>query len=303
MRRARAPVALALTLLLFNLLAAEPNAAAGGTGSSLFEVNLAIPDTGQEAQAPAGGWCGEAAIQMACLYYGSYIPQSVINKAGSPRHPDLYAHELGKAIEGAGFSYEPWNQRDVKGDPLSAFIRWVRTNLAAGRPVVVGAKLYPTQHPEWGCDHFMLAVGAKARSLVFNTTWQRREELTHEQLSATEKGLSFQNPYKVYFALAVTGRRSATPNARPVSVRMDPERKDGVVKCSLHIADLEKGRKYTLIKVGDPGGLEKNANRGGNGVETETFVAQSVSVEIAKTIPADKPAVFHCVPQSEAGGN
>ena len=32
-------------------------------------------------------------------------------------------------------------------------------------------KIYPTAHPEWGLDHFVLAVGLDARGLTVNTTW------------------------------------------------------------------------------------------------------------------------------------
>jgi hypothetical protein len=219
---------------------------------------------------------------MACLHYGAYIPQKTINKAGKPEHPDLYAQELGGALNALGFAYEPFRNEDANRP--AAFIAWIRENLAAGRPVIVGAKINPTQHPEWVCDHFMLAVGSKKQSLVFNTTWKRQEELTHEQLASVEKGLSFKNDYNRYFGLAVTGRKVNATGGKTVSIVMSAEKKDSAVKCNVTISGLEKGKKYTLT------------SRVGEAVETEAFTAQSATAEFLKPVPRDKPALFYCLP-------
>lgn len=288
MRRPKVFVWLAPALLAFSLLAAESQPAAAPA-----DVDLGIPDTGQEAGKPAGGWCGEAAIQMACLHYGAYIPQRIINRAGNPKHPDLYAEELGRALDGVGFSYELWQPKEGDEAPVAGFMRWIRTNLAAGRPVVVGAKINPTLHPEWVCDHFMLAVGAKANSLIFNTTWQRQEELTHEQLAATNKGLGFENRYRRYCGLVVTGRKSGRANERPVSIRLDSAADNGAVKCTVTVKDLENGKQYVLVRED---GLAARPEAAPPGADRETFTASSATRELTRTIPADKPSVFYCVP-------
>jgi len=303
MQNARPPIFifhLAFFILNFELLAgvaaqelaAPPGSARGPDGQR--EVNLDIPDTGQDQKVPRGGWCGEAAIQMAGFQYGAYIPQKTINQAGNPRHPDLYAGELGRALTGVGLAYEPWDQRDVKDDVLAAFLRWVRTHLAGGHPVLVGAKINPTQHPEWALDHFMLAVGAKAQSFVFNTTWKKQEEITLEQLSSMNKGLSFENTHKLYFALAVTGRK---PNrGLPVRLAIKREKDDAPVTCTVSVSGLEKGQRYVLVTTSDLGGFEKAA---ANTVATEKFTAESEKKTIVKTVPADKPALFYCLRESE----
>ncbi|MGD0094480.1 MAG: hypothetical protein ABSE73_31615 [Planctomycetota bacterium] len=290
MRQSKAFVWLASALLTLSLLAIEPQPAAAQA-----DIDLGIPDTGQEAGVPAGGWCGEAAIQMACLHYGAYIPQRLINRAGKPQHPDLYAEELGRALDGVGFSYEHWKPRAAGESNVAGFIGWIRTNLAAGRPVIVGAKVNPTQHPEWVCDHFMLAVGAKAHSLIFNTTWKRREELTREQLAGTDKGLGFENSYRHYFGLVVTGKKAGRANERPVSIRLDPAASGGGAKCTVLVRDLEKGRQYVLVREGGPAA---HADAAPHGADRETFTASSNTREIPTALPAAEPSVFYCVPAS-----
>ena len=133
-------------------------------------ISLEIPDTGQEQRRPESGWCGEAAIQMALSYYGAYASQQAINRAGKPVHPDLYANEVPVAMSNLGMEFKAW-----QGEGMPAFLRWVQGELTAGHPVLLGVKIYPTAHPEWGLDHFVLAVGCTKESLTYNTTWKRQE--------------------------------------------------------------------------------------------------------------------------------
>ncbi len=40
--------------------------------------------------------------------------------------------------------------------------------------MLAGVKVLPTQHPEWGLDHFVLVVGHGDQGLLVNTTWGDR---------------------------------------------------------------------------------------------------------------------------------
>jgi hypothetical protein len=171
-------------------------------------ISLEIADTGQEQRRPESGWCGEAAIQMAMSHHGVYASQQAINRAGKPEHPDLYAQDIARAMTNLGMEFSPW-----RGNGLAAFQQWVRSQLADGHPVLLGVKIYPTAHPEWGLDHFVLAVGCTQDALTLNTTWRTQETKTFASLSTQDKGLSFANRYGTYFGYAITGMKLASPQA------------------------------------------------------------------------------------------
>ena len=90
------------TLILFT--AYGGGTSAFGQVASKQGVDLAvIPAISQDPTCPPEGWCGEASIQMAAMYYGCYFPQKMINAAGHPNHPDLWNTELAGALEALGF--------------------------------------------------------------------------------------------------------------------------------------------------------------------------------------------------------
>ena len=93
---------------------AESNA---GTGT--FVLN--IPDRPHAPERPREGWCGECAIQQALLFHGAYYHQRDINKAGKPKHPDLYARDIPVALKALRFraTYGP------SRSPLPEFMDWV----------------------------------------------------------------------------------------------------------------------------------------------------------------------------------
>lgn len=137
-------------------------------------------------EAPPSGWCGETAIQEALLYYGVWAPQRAINRAGKPAHPDLYSNEMPAAMEALGLRVT-WYAPRARG--FDAFAAWAREAIDAGEPVLAGVKLLPTEHPEWGLDHFVLVVGYGDEGLLVNTTWGRREWIG----KGAKKGISLDS--------------------------------------------------------------------------------------------------------------
>lgn len=136
------------------------------------DVVLPIEARAHAPEAPPAGWCGETAIQEALLHLGIWAPQSSINRAGKPTHPDLYSPDMPVALDAFGVQYTWFAGR---GRGYAAFAAFAREAVDAGDPVLAGVKLLPTQHPEWGLDHFVLVVGHGRRGLLVNTTWGRRE--------------------------------------------------------------------------------------------------------------------------------
>jgi len=245
-------------------------------------VLLGIAPRIHELGRPPEGWCGEAAIQEALLYYGVYYPQEQINEAGKPVHPDLYSHEIPQALRNLGVEYRQWPGGSTD---LGDFLGWVRKRIAAGSPVLVGVKIYPTNHEEWGLDHFVLAVGVEGDSLVFNTTWGFRYTLTERQLRSTEKGFSFANKYHSYYGISIKGPRRLDNSDRPVRLFVQKETADrmaAIVKCE----ELEPGADYSLYRLSSAD--EKHPK------PQITFQAKQRVYAVHDTIGRGSPAVYRC---------
>jgi hypothetical protein len=261
---------------------AEPKA--GGKA-----ISLEIADTGQEPRRPASGWCGEAAIQMALSYYGAYASQQAINRAGKPEHPDLYSNEIPRAMRNVGLEFSAW-----KVDGLEAFSKWIRSQLAEGHPVLLGVKIYPTAHPEWALDHFVLAVGCSEDALTLNTTWGRAETRPFARLSAEATGLSFANRYGTYFGYAITGLKTDPPptGLRPtrVTIARDGDKR---VKLGISMKGLERGKRYRLLRYTD---LEAAGQAGAKADVVQSFLADGPTAAYQETVGIDDVRVYRCVP-------
>ncbi len=170
-----------LSLGALALLGAAPN------------KELPIPDRKQHASSPPSGWCGETAIQEAMLHFGVWASQKRIHAAGKSKHPDLYADEIPVALAALGVEFT----RYVPSKKTS-FDQFVRDAIDAGRPVLAGVKILPTEHPTWGLDHFVLVVGYGPSGLLANTTWGAQQWVT----DTAQKGLSLKN---AFYALAIHG--------------------------------------------------------------------------------------------------
>lgn len=171
---------------------------------------LPIPDRQWAEGAPEEGWCGETSIQMIGLHYGMWAPQSVINARGRSTHVDLWEEDIPGTLGKLGFDFEP----GPRGD-RDDFIAWIIGQLRLGHPVIVGAKLFPSDHPEWDVDHLMPIVGFSPTGLVFNTNleWQQRE-ISWASLAGSTEGISFVSPAAKLFGYAVKGLRHGPPYAR-----------------------------------------------------------------------------------------
>jgi len=261
---------------------------ARGQSAAEESIRLDIPDTGQETRRPDSGWCGEAAIQMALSHYGVYASQQAINRAGKPVHPDLYANEVPVAMSNLGLEFKAW-----QGDGMPAFLRWVQGELAAGHPVLLGVKIYPTAHPEWGLDHFVLVVGCTKESLTYNTTWKRQETRSLALLSSREKGLSIANGSRKYYGLAITGitADSTAGVAKPTRIRIT-QGLDKQVELNITAENLEPGKRYRLVRFTDLAAAEQT---GTQGKLVRSFVAEGPKANFVETVGIDEARVYRCV--------
>jgi hypothetical protein len=185
------------------------------------EILLPIRDIEDDPEKPKNiGWCGEASIQMACLYYGAYIPQGIINKMSNPSNPDLYYNDIPKTLELLNISSNSWyNQPNLfgviilylqsfwrgKSYNIQDYINWIKYELSLKNPIIIGVKIFPDKHPNWWIDHFMLAIGYNSEELIFNQTGQGTQRKSFEDLVRESDKYSFFNKYNYYYGYSIQG--------------------------------------------------------------------------------------------------
>jgi hypothetical protein len=167
---------------------------------------------------------------------------------------------------------------------LPEFLQWLREQIGAGHPVLVGMKIHPTKHENWILDHFTLAVGYDPRSFTINTTWSEQRKLSLEQVRSVRKGLSFENRHKRYYGISVPGPVDRRPEEGVVRFFVTKEKKKeihGIVKCE----NLVPEKEYVLVRSLAPGG------EGGVFVR---FQARRSVHAFHDTIPAHRPRLYRC---------
>ena len=185
-------------MLLMMLLLAVPERASLKTPTEV--VLLPIPDRRWAEGAPDEGWCAETSIQMIALHYGAWVPQPVINSLGRSTHVDLWENDVPTALRKLGLAFEV-----AQVGTREEFIGWVIAQLRLGRPVIAGAKLFPTAHPDWDVDHLMPIVGFSPRGLTFNTNLDQGQlEVPYAALGG-KRGISFLGPTGKFYGYAVRG--------------------------------------------------------------------------------------------------
>jgi hypothetical protein len=235
---------------------------------------LPIPDRPQDAASPSTGWCGETAIQEAMLHVGMWASQRRINAAGKPAHPDLYSNEIPAALAALGV---PFTAYSPKTRGFAALHAWMGEAIDHGEPVFAGVKLLPSEHPEWGLDHFVLVVGHGPRGLLVNTTWDSQRWVGED----AREGPSFAN---AFFALRLRGPGgpSGAPRARLTVT------KESADEVSLHVecTGLVPGGRYRV---------ERRASAKTEPTWSESFAAPSGWAEWEQTVNAREPAQYRCV--------
>lgn len=238
------------------------------------EVTLPIPDRPQDAASPPTGWCGETALQEALLHFGVWASQAAIHRAGRSKYPDLHSEDLPTAL--AALRVRTTRYAPRKAD-FSAYTAWVNEGVDQGEPVLAGVKILPTEHPEWGLDHFVLVVGHGARGLRINTTW-------NEQRWADDKvseGISFKN---AFYAIRLRGVDPAA-GARAARLRV-----------------LEEGAEQVTVEVSCENvpadarvAIERWSHPSSRRLEVREVSAQGRRAKLSATIARGEVSRFQCV--------
>ena len=264
----------AVTVVLLTVCGGRPAPAAPAVPDDAV-LTLPIAARAQAPESPPSGWCGETAIQEGLLHLGMWAPQRLVNRAGRPVHPDLYSPEIPVALSALGVRHVAY--AGPRG--FDAFARWVRAALEAGDPVVAGVKILPTAHPEWGLDHFVLAVGHGPRGLLVNTTWGTRQWVG----DTTTPGLSLRN---AFYGLRLVGLE-APVGALPARLTLLDE-SDVTVKLRVTCVGTKRGARYRVER--------RSGATSGNASWSEETIAGGDRITKELSVEADRVSRFQCVP-------
>jgi len=237
-------------------------------------VVLPIPARSQAPESPPSGWCGETAIQEGLLHFGIWAPQRLINAAGRPVHPDLYSPDIPVALSALGVRHTFY--AGARG--YEPFAKWVRAAIDEGAPVFAGVKLLPTQHPEWGLDHFVLAVGHGPKGLLVNTTWGTQKWVDG---SATT-GISLE---RAFYGIRMTGL--ALPPAGTAARLTVLDETSPNVRVRVSCTGLRKGTGYRIE--------QRTLQTPGKLTWYELATPSDDRLEREITLPASQPARFVCM--------
>ena len=253
---------------------------------------LLIPDRRHAAEAPPEGWCGEVSIQMASLYYGAFFKQYFIHHLTNPDHPDLYAYEIPGTLDALQIEYEKWS---YSNNNINQFFNWMTQNISNDYPIFFGAKIYPTYHPEWFLDHFMIAKGYTETSLIYNTNWGYEEEKSFDALSSTSTtGISIENSYKKYLGIAIKGFKKNNTKSYPLHFYVENSTSSSI-SGRIKIDSLTVGKKYTLLRFHQLSDIKTNRYNIDNAEEFEHFTATESSYTTNKDISTSGTCIFVCI--------
>ena len=173
------------------------------------------------------GYCGEASLQSAALYYGNYISQERARLAGGAADTQLLIGVNFETAQVFGLNIATWDYNAAATPQSAAFLNWTRTQIAASRPVLIGVYLSETGgDPDY--DHIVPVTGIDGTTLQFNDLFSPSARslslstgvTTRSQCvtAAPTQPYGYCVPKGVDYGVAVVGNRDAAGETFPTSL-------------------------------------------------------------------------------------
>lgn len=121
------------------------------------------------------GSCGEACLWSVLHYYGINVTQEEINEAGGSPGRGLRWCELYDALDYFGIDYNDLSGFVYTKDHYEKHLQEnIVDNVKKGHALLISVKIYPTFHPLWCRDHFILITGyTNTDKLIYNSFTER----------------------------------------------------------------------------------------------------------------------------------
>lgn len=269
------------------------------------------------------GYCGEASLQSAGLFYGNYISQEQVRYAGGNKEL-LIDVNLHKAADTLGFTYERWVpaqfNKNGRYGRASSFPVWTKTHLDAQHPVITGLfERQPKGDPDY--DHIVPMIGYDMNKFVlyYNDLYlstTRTMSLTDiktrdacHQTNPPIQPFSYCFPTPVNHGIAITGNKDSLGTCRVILKISEVSEPDWGEEDKLHekpvmfephavITGLTANHTYTLLRFDSAEALPPTGVKfiDGSWSERTDFVAEAEThIVVPKPIASDGVYLYRCV--------
>ena len=166
------------------------------------QIGFTIPNTGPPKvyYELKEGSCGEACLSTIFDMQGKPMSQEKINKAGGNPGRGLYGDEIIKVLKEKEITYKDIS---INTRNISVYLyKRIIPSIKANNPVLLGVTVYPTEHPEWLLDHFILLVGydSSTNEIIYNS-FDRQDRILVEKILNKKKGYSIVTKHREIYAI------------------------------------------------------------------------------------------------------
>ena len=270
---------------------------------------------------------------MAAIFYGNWLTEDFIRGTSggtvSAAHQLLlaYPEDLDKpatavvsACNALKFDCTMWNYKQESSPQAPAFLRWVKSHLSTGSPVITG--LYWGVESDSDYDHIVPLVGydtlgSDVSVLFFNdlhTNGSIRAEVstfvaTRKHCASSERfgQQSFCLPRNRNYGVAVMGNRDAEGALRPVRLEMsswtepDYSREDAqqqkprLLLAAATASALSPGKRYAMLRFDCADAVPEKAFLQAAFAQKTVFVAVTSTWTQAVNFMSNTTQFFRCV--------
>ena len=252
----------------------------------------------------SNGYCGSCSIQMAALYYGSYVSQDCVRKSIGDLEI-LFGSRMRGALDSLSFEWDEYND----GSDIKEYFIWLKENLNKNTPIIVAVK-----HGEYRYHHIILIVGYTCDNLsAYNdddTLFYN--ECYHETLKKSFKTWqdntlsNYFDPDK-HYGYRVSGIKDTDNETVPVQLFVDkdyepePDENPISINAEIRIRSLTIGKPYILLKYTDHTKVPSSNFCNDSNFIFKKFVATHDTAEFSDSFMNNETAIFRCVPDNSTG--
>lgn len=260
------------------------------------------------------GYCGEASIQTAALYFGTYISQDLARKiAGAELIVSENDDELLDALK---LSYDEWDWE--KPTPqYDAYLIWAKKHLSEDHPVIITVYVNGMEDPDY--DHIVPAVGYQSPDtdlyhgddkLIYNDLFEQKPFVQSfhsmwddRSMKRNDSNYKYCIPKDVDYGVAVTGTVDLNNETVPVSLSVNAWDEPNVtlgespelLNAAITARSLKPGTEYVLLRYTDYESVPDSDFMNSSADEVARFVAESSSKTLYDTFLSDSLAIYRCV--------
>lgn len=264
------------------------------------------------------GYCGEASIQTAALYYGTYISQNLAREiAGEELIVSENDDELLDALK---LNYDEWDW-NASTPQYKDYLIWAKKHLSKGHPVIMTVYVNGMDDPDY--DHIVPAVGYKSADitsfnkndeLIFNDLFQKTPFVRtfdsiwdDRSMQRNDSKYEYCIPKDVEYGVAITGVADNNNETVPVSLSIDAWDEPNVtagenpreVHATIKISSLTEGMNYVMLKYTDYGKVPDQDFLNSQADQIKAFTATGSSVTFRDSFMSNTLAVYRCVQEKE----